>query len=226
LNRVRAIDHLYARFLPEVDTLGVVEVDGSNASPDLTRAFATLAEAAAADDGMLALVREHQGREPERTLELKVAFSGLPFVTERLMRIDSAFFNPVEWAGTMPGMNWATTGTQARWILRDPATGAENMALDWRVKRGERIRIRLVNVREVLHGMQHPIHLHGQRFLVLAVNGTPNPNPVWKDTVLVPAGGAVDLLVDMSNPGRWMLHCHIAEHLQAGMMTVINVEES
>jgi len=226
LNRVRAIDHLYARFLPEVDTLGVVDVDGSNASPDLTRAFATLAEAAAADDELLALVREHQGRQPERTLELKVAFSGIPFVSERLMRIDSAFFNPVEWAGTMPGMNWATTGTQARWILRDPATGAENMALDWRVRRGDRIRIRLVNVREVLHGMQHPIHLHGQRFLVLAVNGTPNPNPVWKDTVLVPAGGAVDLLVDMSNPGRWMLHCHIAEHLQAGMMTVINVEES
>jgi FtsP/CotA-like multicopper oxidase with cupredoxin domain len=100
------------------------------------------------------------------------------------------------------------------------------MALDWRVRRGDRIRIRLVNVREVLHGMQHPIHLHGQRFLILAVNGTPNPNPAWKDTVLVPAGGAVDLLVDMSNPGRWMLHCHIAEHLQAGMMTVINVEES
>jgi FtsP/CotA-like multicopper oxidase with cupredoxin domain len=152
LNRVRAIDHLYARFLPEVDTLGVVEVDGSNASPDLTRAFATLAEDAAAGDGVLALVREHQGRQPERTLELKVDFSGLPFVTERLMRIDSAFFNPVEWAGTMPGMNWATTGTQARWILRDPATGAENMALDWRVKRGDRIRIRLVNAREVLTG--------------------------------------------------------------------------
>jgi FtsP/CotA-like multicopper oxidase with cupredoxin domain len=226
VNRVRAIDHLYARFLSEVDTLGMVAVEGPHASPDLAMTFATLRDAGAVQDGLLGLLREHQGRPPQRTLELRVAFSGLPFVSERLMRIDSAFFNPVEWAGTMPGMNWATTGTQARWILRDPDSGAENMALGWRFKRGEMVRIRLVNARNVLHGMQHPIHLHGQRFLILAVNGTPNPNPAWKDTVLVPAGGAVDLLVDMSNPGRWMLHCHIAEHLQAGMMTVINVEES
>jgi len=67
------------------------------------------------------------------------------------------------------------------------------------------------------------IHIHGQRFLVLAVNGTPNENPVWKDTVLLPAAGALDLLVDMSNPGSWMLHCHIAEHLQAGMMMHFDV---
>ena len=72
--------------------------------------------------------------------------------------------------------------------------------------------------------MQHPIHLHGQRFLVLAVNGQPNRNLVWKDTVLVPAGGAVDILLDPSNPGRWMAHCHIAEHLSAGMMAGFTVE--
>jgi FtsP/CotA-like multicopper oxidase with cupredoxin domain len=34
----------------------------------------------------------------------------------------------------------------------------------------------------------------------------------------------VDLLVDLSNPGTWMLHCHIAEHLEAGMMTTITVD--
>jgi FtsP/CotA-like multicopper oxidase with cupredoxin domain len=226
VNRVRAIDHLYARFLPEVDTLGLVVVDGGKASPDLAAGFAALRDDAAEQAGMLALLREHLGHPPQRTLELRVAFSGLPFVSERLMRIDSAFFNPVEWAGTMPGMNWATTGTQAHWILRDPATDAENMALHWTFRRGEFVRLRLVNVREVLHGMQHPIHLHGQRFLILAVNGTPNQNPVWKDTVLVPAGSAVDLLVEMSNPGRWMLHCHIAEHLQAGMTMVLDVEDS
>ena len=81
-----------------------------------------------------------------------------------------------------------------------------------------------VGVAFVLHGMQHPMHLHGQRFLVLAVNGTPNDNLAWKDTVVVPAGATVDLLVDLSNPGRWMLHCHIAEHLAGGMMTAITVD--
>jgi suppressor of ftsI len=76
----------------------------------------------------------------------------------------------------------------------------------------------------VLHPMAHPVHLHGQRFLVVAQNGTPVPNRVWKDTVLVPAGGSVDLLVEFSNPGRWMLHCHIAEHLETGMHATVTVE--
>jgi FtsP/CotA-like multicopper oxidase with cupredoxin domain len=41
---------------------------------------------------------------------------------------------------------------------------------------------------------------------------------VWKDTVLLRAGETVDILLDVSNPGLWMAHCHIAEHNQAGMM--------
>jgi suppressor of ftsI len=130
----------------------------------------------------------------------------------------------VEWSGTMPMMNWASTGRQVRWILRDPETGRENMDIGWRFPRGRPVRIRLVNQRQSVHAMQHPIHLHGQRFLVLAVNGVPNVNLVWKDTVLVPAGGTVDILLDPSNPGRWMGHCHIAEHLSAGMMMGFTVE--
>ena len=42
--------------------------------------------------------------------------------------------------------------------------------------------------------------------------------------MLIPSGASVDLLVDLSNPGQWMLHCHIAEHLEAGMMTMIAVD--
>lgn len=60
--------------------------------------------------------------------------------------------------------------------------------------------------------------MHGQRFLILNQNGTVNTNLVWKDTVLIPAGQYVDILVDMSNPGNWMAHCHIVEHLFSGMM--------
>jgi suppressor of ftsI len=148
----------------------------------------------------------------------------LPFVSRQLMQLDSMYFTPVEWTGTMPNMNWAATTNQVRWVLRDPATGKEGMDIDWHFRRGDVVKLRLINQRTVLHGMQHPIHIHGQRFLVLAVNGVPNENLVWKDTVLVPAGGAVDILVDLSNPGRWMLHCHIPEHLAAGMMTMLTVE--
>jgi FtsP/CotA-like multicopper oxidase with cupredoxin domain len=57
----------------------------------------------------------------------------------------------------------------------------------------------------------------------VAQNGVGNEHLVWKDTVLIPAGGTVDILLELSNPGRWMLHCHIAEHIQAGMMMVFSV---
>ncbi|HCK35224.1 MAG TPA: hypothetical protein DHW20_08660 [Gemmatimonadetes bacterium] len=41
---------------------------------------------------------------------------------------------------------------------------------------------------------------------------------------MVPVGSSMDLLVEMSNPGEWMLHCHIAEHLSAGMMFSFTVQ--
>ncbi len=72
--------------------------------------------------------------------------------------------------------------------------------------------------------MQHPFHIHGQRFLVLSRNGSPNRNLVWKDTLLVATGETVDILLELSNPGRWMAHCHIAEHLETGMKLVFTVD--
>jgi FtsP/CotA-like multicopper oxidase with cupredoxin domain len=136
-----------------------------------------------------------------------------------MMLLDSAYFHPVEWSGTMPMMNWATTSRQAEWFVRDAVTGLENAAASFTVPRGERRVLRLVNLRNSIHAMQHPVHLHGQRFLVLAVNGVPPTARAWKDTVLLPAGATVDILVEFSNPGHWMLHCHIAEHMESGMMT-------
>jgi FtsP/CotA-like multicopper oxidase with cupredoxin domain len=66
--------------------------------------------------------------------------------------------------------------------------------------------------------MAHPIHFHGQRFLVLQRNGVPINNQVWKDTAVLPAGEEMDILLELTNPGTWMMHCHIAEHLGTGMM--------
>src|ERR1041385_7011122 len=166
----------------------------------------------------LAAASSYLNRPPDKTLTLTLQAHGLPYFTERLMQLDSMYFAPVEWGGTMPMMNWAATGEQVHWMLEDAETGKRNMDIDWHFARGKPAKIRLVNERRAFHGMQHPIHLHGQRFLVLAVNGVPNDDLGWKDTVLVPAGAVVDILLDTSNPGDWMLHCHIAEHLAAGMM--------
>ena len=217
VNRVEGLDHLFGRFFYETDTLGVVHVDRAPAAPNLAASFATLrTDTAATSD--IERFRPYFDRPVDHSLQLAIEAHDLPFVSRQLMLLDSAYFVPIEWTGTMPMMNWASTGEQIRWVLRDPETGKENMDIDWKFHRGDVIKLRLANERRSMHAMQHPIHLHGQRFLVLAVNGVRNENLVWKDTALVPAGSTVDLLVDLSNPGRWMLHCHIAEHLSAGMM--------
>src|SRR5467141_427550 len=223
VNQVRGLDHLFGRFVPFVDTLGVVTVSRDRIRNDLGASFATLRRDRATTR-TLEPYRRFLDKAPDQTVVLTLETHGLPFVTERLMQLDSLYFAPVEWAGTMPMMNWASTGEQVRWVLKDPATGLENMDIAWQFHRGAAVKIRLVNERRAFHGMQHPIHLHGQRFLVLSVNGVPNADLAWKDTVLVPAGAVVDILLDTANPGEWMLHCHIAEHLSAGMMMHFTVD--
>jgi len=217
---VIGLDHLFGRFFPVVDTLGVVTVSPRRVSHDFGTAFAALRRL----PPPFAAVASYLDRPADQTIVLTLKTEGLPYITERLMQLDSIYFAPVEWGGTMPMMNWAATGRQVRWVLKDPATGRENMDIAWRFRRGEPAKIRLVNERRAFHGMQHPIHLHGQRFLVLAVNGVLNRDLAWKDTVLVPAGAVVDILLDTQNPGEWMLHCHIAEHLSAGMMMHFTVD--
>ena len=223
VNRIRGLDHLFGRFFQEADTLGVVHVSGRAATRNLATSFSRLrTDTAVRAD--IARYRQHMTRSADKALVLTMEARDLPFFTRQIMQLDSIFFTPVEWSGTMPGMNWAATGDQVRWILRDPATGKENMDIDWRFRRGDVVKVRLLNERRSFHGMQHPIHFHGQRFLVLAVNDVPNTNLVWKDTVLLPAGASADILLDLSNPGRWMVHCHIAEHLSAHMMMAFTVQ--
>ena len=217
VNRVRAIDRVTGRFFAEVDTVGMVTVAGSRAGPEKSSAMPEL-------DTLPALVQSFAGQKPDRVLQLSLRTQGLPFALIQALRLDTTYVHPVEWTSVMPMMDWLSTGRQVSWIIRDSLTRAEGMALDWRVPRGKPLLVRLINDKHVLHPMGHPIHLHGQRFLVLARNGATNGDPVWKDTVLVPAGGTVDLLVDTSNPGRWMLHCHIAEHLESGMHTILTIE--
>ena len=223
VNRIRGLDHLFGRFFQEADTLGVVRVSERAPTPNLATSFNMLrTDTAVRAD--IARYRQHMTRSADKALVLTMEARGLPFFTRQIMQLDSIFFTPVEWSGTMPGMNWAATGDQVRWILRDPATGKENMDIDWSFRRGDVVKVRLLNERRSFHGMQHPIHFHGQRFLVLAVNDVANTNLVWKDTVLLPAGASADILLDLSNPGRWMVHCHIAEHLSAHMMMAFTVQ--
>jgi FtsP/CotA-like multicopper oxidase with cupredoxin domain len=125
----------------------------------------------------------------------------------------------IEWEDDMVEVNRQTTAATMHWMFVDRTAGAGETGIDWRFTVGDRVKIRLVNEMDSDHPMHHPFHLHGAgRFLVLARDGQVEPNLVWKDTVLVRTGQTVDVLFDVSNPGLWMAHCHIAEHMQSGMM--------
>jgi FtsP/CotA-like multicopper oxidase with cupredoxin domain len=127
--------------------------------------------------------------------------------------------NGIEWDDTMPEMNLMSSPTNMVWKLIDTDTGAVNHDIFWRFRVGDRVKIRLDNSAGSDHRMQHPFHIHGAgRFLVLDRGGVSEPNLVWKDTVLVRAGEVVNILFHVSSPGRWMAHCHTAEHIESGMM--------
>jgi FtsP/CotA-like multicopper oxidase with cupredoxin domain len=131
----------------------------------------------------------------------------------------------IEWEDDMVEVNRMTTPANMRWKLVDRKTGAENAQIDWTFRVGDRVKLRLVNEMDSDHPMPHPFHVHGAgRFLVLARDDVVEPNLVWKDTVLVRTGENVDILLEVTNPGRWMAHCHIAEHHESGMMFSFNVE--
>jgi suppressor of ftsI len=70
----------------------------------------------------------------------------------------------------------------------------------------------------------HPFHIHQVHFLVYAVDGKPVKDPVWLDTVNVPFGGNVDLVMDFTDPiirGMSLFHCHLLKHEDKGMMAKI-----
>jgi FtsP/CotA-like multicopper oxidase with cupredoxin domain len=140
---------------------------------------------------------------------------------------DQAQDRGIEWEDDMVEVNRLTTPANMHWKLIDRDADAENAAIDWRFTVGDQVKIRLQNEMAGDHPMHHPFHVHGAgRFLVLSRDGVVEPNLVWKDTVLVRAGETVDILLDVTNAGLWMAHCHIAEHHESGMMFSFEVAPS
>jgi len=131
----------------------------------------------------------------------------------------------IEWEDDMVEVNKTTTPANTRWKLIDRSTGDENHAITWKFKVGDWVKIELVNEMDSDHPMHHPFHVHGAgRFLVLDRDGVLEENLMWKDTVLLTTGETMNILLEVTNPGRWMAHCHIAEHHESGMMFSFDVE--
>jgi FtsP/CotA-like multicopper oxidase with cupredoxin domain len=183
-------------------------------------------------------LRAYFDKSPDKELKLTMTMSGEPMQMQQSMGGGHMMSNGQMMGGSMmgtspDGIEWDDTNKMqgsmsntdnVQWKIVDQSTGKENKDISWTFKKDVPVKIRIFNDPNSMHPMQHPIHFHGQQFLVLAINGVKQTDLVWKDTVLVPSGQTIDILLNPTNPGEWMAHCHIAEHLEAGMMLMFKVE--
>ena len=110
-----------------------------------------------------------------------------------------------------------------QWKLVDRDTGAANAAIDWKFRVGDQVNFRLVNEMDSIIRCRTRSRSRCRSLLVLRATES-RSRTSSKDTVLVRTGETVDILLDVTNPGRWMAHCHIAEHHESGMMFGFDVE--
>lgn len=108
------------------------------------------------------------------------------------------------------GLAWAINGVAAHGHVMEPMVT---------LKRGSTHILAMRNNTAFFH----PIHLHGHHFRVLSRNGEPVRHTPWRDTVLMAPEDRFEVAFVADNPGDWMFHCHIPEHMEAGMMGVIRV---
>ncbi len=89
------------------------------------------------------------------------------------------------------------------------------------IEAGSFAKIRLVNDSQLFH----PMHLHGQFFKVISRDGQPVDEGHFRDTVLLFPGDEIDIGLVALDTGTWAFHCHIQEHADAGMMTLVDVND-
>jgi FtsP/CotA-like multicopper oxidase with cupredoxin domain len=167
-----------------------------------------------AGEQVTVLYEGHEGRTPdppaERPRDLNLWLYGLgrgrdvlhaPSGRERTFELTLS-------GGMMGSDAWTINGKQ--YPRTDPL----------RVRRGDLVRVRFSNM-----SMEaHPMHLHGQSFKVLAVNGRRLRQPIVKDSVDVDAHmGSVDIEFTAYNPGDWFFHCHKPMHMEGGMITLAKI---
>jgi FtsP/CotA-like multicopper oxidase with cupredoxin domain len=96
-----------------------------------------------------------------------------------------------------------------------------------KIKTGETILVRFAN----MGAQYHPFHLHGHQFLVTNIDGNSMPDGWRQNTIDIPPGQTVDVVIEGTNPGTWTFHCHIVPHVTnkgeypGGMLTLLDYED-
>ncbi len=117
------------------------------------------------------------------------------------------------------GSMMGTMHKNKMWFINGVAAEGEVMDPMLTLERNRSYIINMINAT----AFPHPIHLHGHSFRVLSRNGVSTRYMEWQDTVLMGPREKVEIALVADNPGDWMFHCHILEHMTGGMMGVIRV---
>ncbi len=122
-----------------------------------------------------------------------------------------------EWA-VLPGNTVPNTAAmEYNWLTFNGVSAPATTPLI--VKLGSRVRLRFVNL-----GMDHhPIHLHGNQFVITGTEGGRVPETAWypTNTVLVGVAQAKVVEFEAKYPGAWMIHCHLPHHMMNSMMDLL-----
>ncbi|MGB2592819.1 MAG: copper oxidase [Candidatus Acidiferrum sp.] len=122
-----------------------------------------------------------------------------------------------EWAVLPDNLVPNTAAMEYNWLTFN---GVSAPAITPMIARlGSRVRIRIINM-----GMDHhPIHLHGNQFVMTGTEGGRAPESTWypMNTVLVGVAQARVVEFDAKYPGAWMLHCHLPHHMMNNMMDLL-----
>jgi FtsP/CotA-like multicopper oxidase with cupredoxin domain len=232
--RIRLINAANGRvFVPAFDGLSpsVIAVDGMLAGAPFPLSKFTLAPGNRLDldvvvpkeaAGKMLAVSNHFGRAPQTLAFLDVA-ADTQVKTPAFNAPKAAHFPA--WAHALAApvahefmLNAERGGPYGiRWTI-DGKAGHENVAAT--LPYGKFSRLRFINK----SGRLHPMHLHGQFFKLLAVDGKPAQENFWRDTLLIGPKQSVDVGLVPLDKGLWANHCHILEHAEAGMMSTFKVE--
>ena len=75
-------------------------------------------------------------------------------------------------------------------------------------------------------GEDHPFHIHVNDFQVMSINGVPYESTGLVDTFKVPAHGQIVIRQRFLDfVGKYVFHCHILAHEDAGMMAAVEVSK-
>ncbi len=143
-----------------------------------------------------------------------------PVLEPDLQRAETLRFN-FEWAGNLStdvGQGGAYTFWQINgqaWDINDKSCAERPIAT---LKRNGHYIFELRNLSQY----QHPIHLHGMAFKVLSSNRR-KIEPWFTDTFLLGRNETARIALVADNPGVWMFHCHVIDHMETGLMAAIEV---